>query len=87
MGRIVRETRGRVCVCVCEFGSLLHSTAQDLSIASAEEPISAVPLKMELSAAGDRVFAAEAILKRRVRKVSLFIKTHFISFYCGLQTQ
>ncbi len=26
--------------------------------------------KMELSAAGDRIFAAEAILKRRVRKVS-----------------
>lgn len=25
---------------------------------------------MELSAAGDRIFAAEAILKRRVRKVS-----------------
>ncbi|XP_056122593.1 chromobox protein homolog 6-like [Rhinichthys klamathensis goyatoka] len=57
-----------MCVCVFVFGSLLHSTAQDLSIASAEEPVSAVPLKMELSAAGDRVFAAEAILKRRVRK-------------------
>ncbi|GAA6076896.1 uncharacterized protein cbx6b [Tachysurus ichikawai] len=28
---------------------------------------------MELSAAGDRVFAAEAILKRRVRKVSVFL--------------
>ncbi|XDV13566.1 hypothetical protein PO909_001950 [Leuciscus waleckii] len=55
-------------MCVFVFGSLLHSTAQDLSIASAEEPVSAVPLKMELSAAGDRVFAAEAILKRRVRK-------------------
>lgn len=82
MGRIVRGARAHVCV-LC----LVHSsTAQDLSIASAEEPVSAVPLKMELSAAGDRVFAAEAILKRRVRKVSLFIKTNFISFHCGLQT-
>lgn len=30
------------------------------------------PRLMELSAAGDRVFAAEAILKRRVRKVRVF---------------
>lgn len=74
------EARARVC--------LVHSsTAQDLSIASAEEPVSAVPLKMELSAAGDRVFAAEAILKRRIRKVSVFIiNTRVISFHCGLQT-
>uniref|UniRef100_A0A8C6T8P3 Chromo domain-containing protein n=1 Tax=Neogobius melanostomus TaxID=47308 RepID=A0A8C6T8P3_9GOBI len=31
---------------------------------------------MELSAAGDRIFAAEAILKRRVRKVSFRVRAN-----------
>ena len=64
----------RLCVrmCVC----LSHSLARADSSAWRPErgkhrqvaPVRA--WKMELSAVGDRVFAAEAILKRRVRKVS-----------------
>ena len=42
-----------------------------------------VPLsKMELSAVGERVFAAESIIKRRIRKVSHLLDRDVLSRSC-----
>lgn len=60
--------------CVCSPSHGLVDPCRQRSLSSGEtdtETGSSVRVwNMELSAAGDRIFAAEAILKRRVRKVS-----------------
>lgn len=74
------RARHRGCVCRAPSASLCCSvsaraeqqqTAEPDDFTDAEKGSLARSLSMELSAAGDRIFAAEAILKRRVRKVSL----------------
>lgn len=63
-----------VCVYVCSpsHGSVDQCTQRSLSSGETQTDTGSLVRvwNMELSAVGDRVFAAEAILKRRVRKVS-----------------
>lgn len=50
-----------------------------LTLASTELTVGSTGVNMELSAVGERVFAAESIIKRRIRKVGVRCNMHFSS--------